>query len=197
MGRREEHSQRTPRVLNETEKKRLLSKPNPKAPTGLRNLCILKLILETGVRLSELTALKNQDVDLSAGEIRIKTGDKERTLQVNNALLDILKKWNDRKPRTSSPYFFSTLKGGKLDERYIREMINRLAQKTGIQKSVSPQTLRHTFAFDLYKQTRNISLVQKALGHMNLSSTMVYAYMVEKEEEEEGMQFFRPVQASA
>ena len=69
-------------------------------------------------------------------------------------------------------------------------MVKRLATKAGISKDVHPHTLRHTFATDLYRQTKNLRLTQKALGHSQISSTMIYTHIVD-DEMEEALKTFR------
>ena len=71
--------------------------------------------------------------------------------------------------------------GNKMNPRYIQDMVKRYAKKAGINKDISPHTLRHTFATDLLRETKNIRLVQKALGHSDISTTMVYTHIVDEE----------------
>jgi len=68
-----------------------------------------------------------------------------------------------------------------LNDRYLRAMIKRRAKKSGITKDVHPHLLRHTFATDLLRSTKNIRLVQKSLGHASLSSTMIYTHIYDEE----------------
>jgi len=75
-------------------------------------------------------------------------------------------------------------------------MLKRLAAKAGIEKNVHPHTLRHTFATDLYRETTNIRLTQKALGHSNLATTQIYTHIVD-EELEDAMKSFRQTTAVA
>mgnify|MGYP001314732759 CR=1 FL=1 len=86
-----------------------------------------------------------------------------------------------------------TLKGSQLNDRYLRQMVKRYAEKAGIlsdDKDVHPHTLRHTFATDLLRKTKNIRLVQKALGHSHLSTTEIYTHIVD-DEMEEALKSFR------
>lgn len=177
-------TRKLPDILNGEEREALLCQPNPRAPTGLRNLCILRLMLDTGITLSELLNLQPEDIDLEKGQILIRKEDieKNRTAWVGDETLNLLRKWNNISPK--SKYLFCTLKGGQLDGRYIREMVKRLASKAGIKKNIYPHSLRHTFAADLYRETKNIRLVQKALGHAEVSTTTIYTYLVEAEPEE-------------
>jgi len=185
-----------PEILTKEEQEALLSIPNPKAPTGIRNLCMLRIMLEAGLRLSEVTGLKREDFDLESGELKVEGGKekKRRTLWAGKESLELFKKWLQVSPE--SRYFFPTLKGGKLDNRYVREMVKRLAGKAHINKNISPHTLRHTFAAELYRKTSNIRLVQKALGHSSLSATMIYTYLV-NDKIEDDLQFFRSRRAAA
>ena len=78
---------------------------------------------------------------------------------------------------------FTTLKGRPLGHRYVQRMVKRCAAKAGIDKIISPHTLRHTFATDLYRETSKIRLVQKVLGHSDLSTTMIYTHIHDPEVE--------------
>ena len=71
--------------------------------------------------------------------------------------------------------------GSRLNTRYVRATVKRMARRAGIAEAerVSPHTLRHTFATDLYSETTNLRLVQKALGHADVSTTMIYTYLVD------------------
>ena len=78
-------------------------------------------------------------------------------------------------------YVFTTLVGKAVSGRYVQQMIRRCGAKAGIEKRVHPHILRHTFATDLHCETRNIRLVQKALGHADLSTTMIYTHVCDYE----------------
>jgi integrase/recombinase XerD len=190
MLKEETKTRKLPDILTVREQKDLLAQPNPKAPTGLRNLCLMRLMLNAGLRLSETTNLKPEDLDLTEGRLTIvnNNNNKERILLLGEEDLQLLNRWMEIKPE--SEYIFPTLKGNMLDSRYIREMVKRLAKKAGIEKNIFPHTLRHTFAADLYRKTRNIRMVQEALGHADLSTTMIYTYIID-EELDDAMKFFR------
>ncbi len=191
----ERKERKLPVILSWEEQKNLLDQPNPKAPTGLRNLCIMKLMMDGGLRLSEVINLKPGDIDFEVRYLIIReNGTKEkRTMWLGEDTLDILARWV--KIRPNCEYLLCTLKGGRLDDRYIREMVKRLSLKAGIKKNIFPHSLRHTFAADLYRKTRNICIVQEALGHADLSTTMIYANLI-KENLEEALKFFRSGKAA-
>ena len=70
--------------------------------------------------------------------------------------------------------------GGKLDSSYVKQTVKRYAREAGIEKDITPHTLRHSFATDLYRETTNIRLTQKALGHSNLATTQIYTHIVDE-----------------
>ena len=175
-----------PVVLSEDERKRLLEQPNKRYPTGQRNLAMINLILNVGLRLSEATALQWKHVDLMTGKLLVKEGKgaKDRSLWIGEGDIDRLGTWRTRQADLcQSEYVFSTLKGTRISNRYVQAMLGRYVKRTGIEKRISPHTLRHTFATDLYAETLNIRLVQKALGHSDLSTTMIYTHVFDPEME--------------
>jgi site-specific recombinase XerD len=163
---------REPQVLSYQEKLALLKQPNQKAPTGLRNLCIISLMLKTGLRVSEVINLREDHIDWDTGSILIEGsgGAKERILLIDESELNLIKNWRQIKPKLSS-LVFTTLKGKKLKDRYIREMIKRLARKAELKKDVFPHLLRLTFAVDFLDKTKDPKLLQEALGHRGTSTT--------------------------
>src|ERR1044071_4912188 len=183
-GSRPKKPRKIPEVLSEEERDRLLRQPNKRYTTGLRNLCMMRLVLDAGLRASEVLKLAVNDIDWMSGKLKVREGKgkKDRILWLNEEALDLLRKWRERKP-TGSNLLFTTLKGEELYDCYLRVAVKRYAKKAGIVKDVHPHTLRHTFATDLYRETKNIRMVQKALGHSDLSTTMIYTHIVDEEME--------------
>ena len=181
---------RLPEVLTDNEQVRLLEQPNPKCKTGLRNLCMIRIMLNIGLRASEVIFLKVKDVEWMSGKVYVRQGkgNKDRVLWLGEEDLELLRQWREVKPE--SEYLFTTLKGDTLNDRYLRAMVKRIGEQAGISKDVHPHMLRHTFATDLYRETKDIRLVQKALGHSDLSTTMIYTHIVD-EELEQALKFFR------
>lgn len=178
--------QKLPEVLTAEEQAILLKQPNPRYPTGERNRLMLSVMLNTGLRLSELTGLRWRDLDLTSGKLFVRQGKgaKDRSLWLGEADLDLLHHWRTRQFDSVSrvvPHVFTTLAGRPISGRYVQQMVRRCAEKTGIEKRVHPHLLRHTFATDLHRDSRNIRLVQKALGHADLSSTMIYTHVYDEE----------------
>jgi integrase/recombinase XerD len=190
-----------PTVLTEDEQEQLLQQANPRYPTGKRNQTMIRLMLNTGLRLAEVTALKWRDLNLTTGKLMVRQGKghKDRTLWVAEADIDRLRKWRERQAAECVGIYkhvFTTLEGTPLGHRYVQRMVKRYAAKAGIEKNVHPHTLRHSFATDLYRETSKIRLVQKALGHSNLATTQIYTHIVD-EELEDAMKSFRQTTAVA
>ncbi|MCK5827015.1 tyrosine-type recombinase/integrase [Candidatus Bipolaricaulota bacterium] len=190
-----------PEILTAAEQEAIVAQPNPRYLTGHRNRVMLRLMLDTGLRLSEAIHLQWKDIDLNSGKVMVRQGKgaKDRTLWTGEANLTVLVEWQERQAGecTGSPQsVFTTKEGGKLDPRYIQRMVKRYAVKAGIKKDISPHTLRHTFATDLYRETTNIRLTQKALGHSNLATTQIYTHIVD-EELEGALKSFRTAKIAA
>ena len=99
-------------------------------------------------------------------------GNKDRDLAIPEYLIDLFDSW--RKKRPESNFFFSSLKGKKLSIRYLQQMVKRYAQKAGFSKIISHHTLRHTYATQYYKQTKDIETLRRILGHSDISTTTIY-----------------------
>lgn len=192
-------ARRIPEVLTEEEQRALLSQPNRRYPTGERNHLMLRLMLNVGLRLAEVINLRWRDLDLMTGKLHVKQGKgaKDRILWIGEEDLELLRKWRERQAevvRKAPEHVFTTLQGKPLSPRYVQAMVRRYADKAGIQKRVHPHTLRHTFATDLLRTVKNVRIVQKALGHANLSTTQIYTHIVD-EELEEALKSFRTAKA--
>jgi len=185
-GERRRQGRKIPEILEADEQAALLRQPNPRYPTGERNRLTLRLMMDTGLRLAEACALRWRDIDLTTGKLMVRQGKgaKDRTLWVGESDLKILRNWRERQARDvvgNLGHVFTTMAGNPISGRYVQQMVKRYAAKAGIEKDVHPHTLRHTFATDLYRETTNIRLTQKALGHANLSTTQIYTHVVDEE----------------
>ena len=169
-----------PETLNTQERKALLAAPRLQAPTGHRDLCMMTLMLNAGLRASEVLHLRGRDIDWTSGQLMVREGKgkKDRSLWLSEPDLDLLRAWKSRRP-VAGELLFTTLRGTPIKDRDLRAMVKRRARKAGIIKDVHPHMLRHTFATDLYRVTKDIRLVQKTLGHADLSTTMIYTHLVD------------------
>jgi integrase/recombinase XerD len=113
--------------------------------------------------------------------VRRGKGNKDRQVWVSEPTLQLLRAWRVRAPISS--YCFPTLKGTLIHGQALRAMLQRRGRKAGLAKGVHPHMLRHTYATELYRATKDIRLVQKALGHASLSTTMIYTHIVDDDME--------------
>lgn len=198
---RKRQPKRLPDVLTPDEEVALLAQPNPRYPTGQRNRLLLQLMLDTGLRLSEATALEWRDLDLTTGKLKVRQGKgaKDRLLWVGDEDLEALRKWRDRQTHDVAgkpSHVFTTLDGVAVSPRYVQAMVKRYATKAGIARSVHPHLLRHSFATDLLREAKNIRIVQRALGHARLATTEIYTHIVD-EELEGALKSFRQAAVAA
>jgi len=175
-----------PDIMTDTEWKAFIGQFNTKAPTGLRNAALFTLMREAGLRTCEVVGLRTADVrqdTLDGGVVtclRLEhtKGGKERIVYLDDAADRLLQAWLDKKRALGLGRFkhvFTTLKGGPLDDGYLRELCARKGQAAGIPWRVHPHALRHTFATDLLEETGDLALVQDALGHADPGTTRIYA----------------------
>lgn len=190
-------ARKLPKVLTADERRALLAQCNRRYPSPHRNLCMLRVMLEGGLRAAEVLALQPSHLNMTTCKLMVHQGKgaKDRTLWINDDLRDLIGEWLERRPK--SKWLFPARNGKRLDTRYLRTMVKRYAEEASLTEweKVSPHTLRHTFATDLYRETKNIRLVQKALGHSDLSTTMIYTHIVD-EELEEALKGFRSTRRS-
>lgn len=173
---------RVPDILSRDEQRAMLAVPNRKKPTGQRNHALLSIFLNTGLRLSEALDLKAGDLEMESGRLTVRQGKggRDRVLWLQDEDVELIKNWLKERP-AESDYVFCTLKGRRMNERYVRDVIKRCAEKSGLTKNVYPHLLRHTFATDMLNKTSNIRLVQKALGHSSIITTMIYTHVADKQ----------------
>ncbi len=174
-----------PRFLTEAEKHRLLDVlRNATTEAAARDLVIVELFLGTGVRLQELVALDIDDVDLGARHVRIRAkGGVQQVKFLNSNLCSLLRSYLDRcrlRDGNSRALFLSN-RGRRLCQRQVARRLDYWLNVAGIGKRLSPHALRHTFATHLYNRTGDILVVQRALGHRDLSTTLIYTHLVDSQ----------------
>jgi site-specific recombinase XerD len=151
-----------------------------RAPTGIRNRALVAVMYYAGLRLAEALALLPRHVDLDEGQIQVERGKghKPRRVGFNVTGMPHVERWmevrTDRGIATNAQPLFCTLKGGKLDPRYVRQFLDRYAEKAGIEKRVHPHGLRHSFAANLANRGVPMHKIQKQLGHSSLAITDGY-----------------------
>ena len=147
-----------------------------------RNLLILEMLYATGVRVGELVNIKIKDIDQYNHSIRIiGKGNKERFVfygsYCEDALNIYLKDGYKKLNKKNIDYLFINKNGGKLSERYIRQIIDNAVRKCEIDYHISPHTLRHTFATDLLNAGADLMTVKELLGHSSINTTGIYTHV--------------------
>lgn len=170
-----------PKFLTEDEISRLLAAPDVTTEEGIRDRAILEIMYATGLRVSELVALKHADVDLLAGLIVCHgKGNKERRVPVGKSAIHWLQQYAAAKAgygQPSSPNVF-VHRGRPFTRQLAWSLIKRHAEKAGI-SNVSPHTLRHSFATHLLQHGADSRSVQALLGHSDISTTQIYTHITD------------------
>lgn len=170
-------TKKLPTVLSKQELKDLFKA----AKTG-RNKLLLEFLYSTGTRVSEATKLKVDDLELEEGIARVKggKGNKDRIIVLSKNWVKELKKYLKRK-KIKSEHVFSKKNGKPISSDTIQRMIKKYTQKAGINKHITPHSLRHSFATHLLESGENIRKIQELLGHSNLSTTQIYTKVTTEE----------------
>ena len=145
----------------------------------IRDLAIFELFYSSGLRLSELTALNIEDIDLTEKELRVLhgKGGKQRNLPIGSKAVVALEKWLKYRPVTTDSAIFTSNKGKRLGQRSIQLRLDRWCKKIGLPEHVHPHMLRHSFASHLLESSHDIRAVQEFLGHSNISTTQIYTHL--------------------
>ena len=168
-----------PRFFFYNELEELFNTPKLNTPLGQRDRLILEMLYATGVRVSELVNIKVSDISDRTIKILGK-GNKERIVRFGDYCEEILKMYlNDGhyKLNSSSEYLFLNNNGGQLTDRGVRYLLDKIIEKTTIEKKISPHMLRHSFATHLLNEGCDILTVQELLGHESLTATSIYTHV--------------------
>jgi len=149
-----------------------------------RDRLILEVFLGTGIRLQELVDLKIEDVDLEAKHLHIRSakGGVPQVKFLHTRLRGLLRtylKWRVRQGTESCSALFISQRGTRLSPRQIAYRLEYWLRKAGIDKPLTPHSLRHTFATRLYARTNDLLVVQRALGHRQIATTEIYTHLVD------------------
>jgi integrase/recombinase XerD len=172
-----------PKSLSEDEVESLLTAPVVTDPLGHRDRTMLEVLYATGLRVSELVNLKHNQVNLNQGVLRIVgKGNRERLIPLGEEAVRWLQQFVQG-PRAEillerqTDYLFPTRRGDKMTRQAFWHIIKRYARKAGVQKELSPHTLRHAFATHLLNHGADLRVVQMLLGHSDLSTTQIYTHV--------------------
>ena len=171
-----------PAVLSTEEMTLLLEQPSGNTPKELRDKAMLELLYATGIRVSELIALKVSDVNLQMEYLNCNDAHKERVIPFGNVARDALKKYL-QEGRTkliedeNVEWLFTNCSGQAMSRQGFWKLIKHYGNKAGIKGEITPHTLRHSFAAHLVGNGADLKSVQEMLGHSDISTTQVYSQM--------------------
>lgn len=177
-------AQRLPHVLTTAEVENLLSQPQLADPAGLRDKAMLEIIYATGIRVSEMISLNIPDVELDLGYIRcFGKGSKERIIPLGSVAARYIREYLSRsrvkltKGKSDHQALFVNVQGKRLTRQGFWKIIKKYAKECKIEKSITPHTLRHSFATHLLENGADLRAVQEMLGHADISTTQIYTHL--------------------
>ena len=172
-----------PRTLSADDVSRLLLQPRATQPLGARDQAMLELLYASGLRVSELVSLQVQQIDFQGNYLTVKgKGAKVRAVPFGRWARDkLLSYMNETRPKLlkgrSSPFVFVNRSGRPISRQGFWKLIRRHARAAGLEKKVTPHTLRHSFATHLVEGGADLRSVQSMLGHADISTTQIYTHV--------------------
>ncbi len=172
-----------PKVLTKSEVEALLAQPDSRKPLGQRDKAMFELMYAAGLRVSELTGLRLQQVHLQAGYLLVQgKGGKERPVPIGEYASAAMKDYLDQaRPKlvknAGLDAVFSNNRGETLSRQGVWKIIKRYALLAGISKELTPHTLRHSFATHLLENGADLRSLQAMLGHSSISTTQIYTHV--------------------
>lgn len=174
---------RFPKSLSEAQVEALLAAPDPGRSLGLRDRAMLELLYATGLRVSELVALRTVELGLNEGVVRVVgKGDKERLVPIGEQAREWIVRYlagarAELIGRRASDALFVTRRGGPMSRQMFWKLIKRYAIVAGVVAPMSPHSLRHAFATHLLNHGADLRVVQLLLGHADISTTTIYTHV--------------------
>lgn len=166
-----------PQVLDVDEAVQLVELPTD-APLGLRDRAMLELFYSSGLRLSELCALRWRDLDLAEGLVTVLgKGGKQRSVPVGSHARAALEAWRAESAGRAEQPVFPGRGGAPIGARAVQIRLRRLAQRQGLFKRVHPHLLRHSFASHVLESSGDLRGVQELLGHADIATTQIYTHL--------------------
>lgn len=171
-----------PKILTPEEVVRLLQQPKGDTPKVMRDRAMLELLYATGIRVSELTEIRVEDVNITMEYLLCSQGARERVVPFGAAakksLVDYLEKARPLLVKDPAcTYLFTNLSGQKMSRQGFWKLLRQYAKAAGIEGEITPHTLRHSFAAHLVNNGADLYAVQEMMGYADLSAAQVYAKM--------------------
>ena len=168
-----------PTVLTQDEVRRMLAVPDTGKKMGIRDRAILEVMYATGMRVSELTNLRLNDLHLDVHLVQpLGKGDKERIIPIGEVAESWLNRYLVNKP--ASDFVFLNARAKQLTRQAIWQLIKKTAQAAQIDKDVTPHTMRHSFATHLLENGADLRVVQELLGHSDITTTQISTHVSQK-----------------
>ena len=166
-----------PQVLDPDEAKALVEVPTD-APLGLRDRALLELFYSSGLRLSELCALRWRDLDLGDALVNVLgKGNKQRSVPLGSHARAALAEWRASTGAANDAHVVPGRGGGAITPRAVQLRMRQLAQQQGLFKRVHPHLLRHSFASHILESSGDLRGVQELLGHADIATTQIYTHL--------------------
>lgn len=172
-----------PHVLSYREIEKILGVEKQKGPQGIRDTAWLELLYGTGIRVTEMISLKVQDMHWKMGYLTaIGKGSKERLVPLSAPVIKKTENYlKEARPQLllnrNSDILFLSRRGKSMTRQYIWYLIKKYSRSAGITKTVSPHTLRHSFATHMLEQGADLRSVQELLGHSDIATTQIYTHI--------------------
>ena len=175
-----------PQILTNKEVELLLAQPERNDAKGYRDSAMLETLYATGIRVSELIDLDVDDVNLAAGLLTCRGKDKSRAIPLYPAAIHALNEYirfvrPQMLAEESEPALFVNVSGGRMSRQGFWKIIKSYQAKAGIEKPITPHTLRHSFATHLLENGADLRSIQEMLGHADISSTPIYSQLVKQQ----------------
>lgn len=167
---------RIPNALSEKEINLLLAQPNTENLKGIRDKTMIELLCRTGLRVSQMLNLNIEDIDINSSLIYIKQEENNRVVPLDDSVLNNIISYLEqyRADASKSDPLFINLYGDRLTRQGFWKILKQYSKQSGINKTVTPHTLRHSFATNMLNNGVDIRTIQKILGHSDLSTTETY-----------------------
>lgn len=171
---------KAPVILSVDQVSALLAQPSGQTPKEIRDKAMLALLYATGIRVSELTGIQMEDINMNIGFLVCRDGERERTIPFGRSAKAALEEYleharNELLRGKGSDYFFVNCTGGAMSRQGFWKIIKYYGEKAGIEEDITPHTLRHSFAAHLIARGADMRAVQTILGHSDMATTQMYA----------------------
>ena len=181
----ERSEKKLPQILTSREIELLLAQPSGTDPKGIRDRAMLQVMYATGIRVSELIGLDLSDVNLDQGTIRCAGGRKIRVLPIYEEAKKSLRRYiqeirTDMLADPEERALFVNVGGARMSRQGFWKILKHYQDTAGIEKEITPHTLRHSFAVHLLENGADLGSLQELMGHSDISSTQMYTQMVDQ-----------------